>query len=380
MRVPRLPSWLLLAACGAGGAYGCRVERELDPGDRVHPVGYADHESDVFHGHELERFGYAMEECRECHGDDYHGGRVGVSCTDAGCHTDGVEACDTCHAAIPTTGAHDAHLEQGLSCWDCHDEVKDARTPAHPSGEIEVVLSGLAAAGGREPRFELEAFTCNDVYCHGGREIGWDDGGPLDCTSCHEAPPGSHARFATSDGGCEGCHAGAATHLDGQFDLAELTCSTCHGEGPLGAPPAGLVTDPDGPGVGAHARHLDPTLLDRVGKVASCRDCHEVPELVADEGHLDAQAPADVVLRNGESYDPVARTCTVGCHWDLEPGPAWGDTSGAPRDCDGCHAMPPVMTRAGGPHPPSPGGATSCLGCHPIDPAIHVNGTVDFQW
>ena len=62
-----------------------------------------------------------------------------------------------------------------------------------------------------------------------------------------------------------------------------------------GAPPNGLMGATSGGAVGAHARHLDPTLLDRVGQVALCTDCHDVPETLDAPGHLDAEAPADPI-------------------------------------------------------------------------------------
>jgi hypothetical protein len=70
----------------------------------------------------------------------------------------------------------------------------------------------------------------------------------------------------------------------------------------------------------------------------------------------------------------------VGCHWDRSPGPAWDDTSGAPRACDACHGFPTVTTRDGGPHPPASPDLATCLGCHTFDPSTHVDGQVDFAW
>lgn len=369
-------TFVLVASCIGGAAYGCRIERDRDDGDTLHPPGFADPSSAEFHGVYLAARGYPLEDCRACHGDDYHGGTVQSSCATAGCHEEGVESCGTCHEVSPTTGAHAAHA---LDCSECHEVPLDARSPSHPSGAVELSFGDLASAFQHEPRFDPTKRTCSDLYCHGGAEISWDDPGPLACSSCHGAPPESHARFASGEDDCEACHAGGA-HVDARLDVAALACNACHGKGPLGAPPAGLLLDPAGPGVGAHARHLDPSLPNRIGAVAACRDCHVVPKTIGAAGHLDGAAPADVGLAGGGSYDPAQRSCTSACHFDVDPGPVWTDTSGAARACDACHGMPPEKTRTGTTHPPVPGGAAACGSCHPFDPSTHVDGVVDFTW
>jgi hypothetical protein len=166
--------------------------------------------------------------------------------------------------------------------------------------------------------------------------------------------------------------------VDGALDALPLACDACHGKGPLGAPPAGLngAVDPGDPGLGAHRRHLDPTLDDRIGAIAACADCHAVPASVDDPGHLDGAAPADVALAFGGLYDPAAGTCTAWCHWDRDPGPRWADASGDERACDACHGFPPLTTRRGTAHPSAPD-FQACLSCHTYEPARHVDGIVD---
>jgi predicted CxxxxCH...CXXCH cytochrome family protein len=362
----------LWAASVVAAVQGCRSERERAPGDGVHPAGFAVEESADFHGTHLRDLGYPLASCRDCHGDDYLGGRVGSSCVSSNCHGEGVESCDTCHDAQPESGAHAAH---GQDCASCHPVRVDARSEGHPGGEVEIAFGELARANGAAPT-HVEG-SCAGVYCHGERTQSWE-GEPLDCGGCHENPPPSHARFAGPDQGCDACHGTEATHLDGRFDQRELACDACHGAGPLGAPPRGLDGTTAGGAVGAHRRHLDPTLLDRIGRVARCQDCHVVPSSTTADGHLDPSAPADVQLRTGDAYDPALRSCTSDCHWDRAPGPVWDDASGAARACDGCHGMPPEKTRIGGPHPPS--SPSLCGDCHPFDPLAHVDGKVDFTW
>ena len=369
---------LLALALTAAAIHGCRIEREVGAGDSVHPAGFEDPEAPAFHGDYLREWGYPLAGCRECHGEDYRGGAVEVTCASSSCHAEGVDACDTCHAAQPETGSHFAHGAVGVACWTCHPERTDARTAAHPGGQVELQFSDLATAHGSFPRFDSTTKSCTSTYCHGSGTPSWGDPGPLDCDACHEAIPGTHARYATIASDCTSCHVADGAHINGTIDVNDLGCDGCHGKGPLGAPPAGLL-GMNGPAVGAHARHLDGSIADRMSKPARCQSCHVVPETIDAPGHLDLAAPADVRLGADETYDPTTLTCTVGCHWDRDPGPRWDDDSGAARSCTACHAMPPPKTRDGGPHPPSEPTLATCLGCHTFDASTHVDGQVDFQ-
>ena len=131
-----------------------------------------------------------------------------------------------------------------------------------------------------------------------------------------------------------------------------------------------------------HARHLDETLLDRIGRPLECAQCHDVPDSMLASGHMDAAAPADVWLFGG-AYAPETASCLVGCHWDKDPGPVWNDTSGAPRQCDACHGFPPAKTREGVPHPQVEeqeleAKIDKCRTCHQFEPATHVDGHMEF--
>lgn len=370
------PRILLVVALALAAVQGCRWERDLEAGDEVHPAGFDDVAGEAFHGSYLKRTGYALGACRECHGADYRGGAVGIGCSSAGCHEAGVEACGTCHEASPTTESHAAH--EG-PCSTCHPPRADARSAAHPGGHVEIAFSGVATVNAH-PSFDPETRTCSTTHCHGTGEPTWGAPGPLACSGCHGAPPTSHARYAGAETDCASCHAGGSHHVDGSLDVLVSGCDACHGKGPLGAPPAGLFGAVDSSAVGAHARHLDPTLADRIGKTARCDDCHVVPDELDAPGHIDASAPADVSLRAGETYTPMTRACTVGCHWDRSPGPRWDDVSGAARACDACHAMPPAQTRQGTPHPPAEPTLEACTSCHAFDASTHVDGEVDFTW
>lgn len=372
---PRLRASLGLALGVAVAAFAaCTVERERDPGDTIHPAGFAVEGSPDFHATWLVEHDLPLDECRTCHGDDYHGGPTGESCVTSSCHKQGVESCTTCHGSPPHKDAHPGHPQ---ACTTCHPSHESAREPTHPDGRIQVQFTGLAVEGGSKPQFHADSRTCTDVYCHGGREVEWSADNPQTCTSCHEDPPPSHAQFADANSICAGCH-GNDGHRNGTIDLLPLACNTCHGHGPLGVPAPAVDGTMSGGAVGAHERHLSTAFPDRIGKIAACSDCHDVPASMEDAGHIDTSAPSDVVLFDG-SYDASTRSCTTGCHWDRDPGPQWNDDSGAARACDSCHAMPPATTRVGGPHPPAPPDPQVCFSCHAFDPSTHVDGKVDFQ-
>ena len=376
----------LFTALGLMVAAGCVNERGRGDGGGVHPRGFADPESDDFHGRTLALDGYNLGRCKACHGTDYAGGPVDRSCLK--CHEEGPEACGTCHGdllsdPLPETGAHAVHQR---FCEMCHQVPTQVGEPEHIDGDgvVEVRFEGLAVADGAEPVFDPDERTCSGVYCHRGRTMSWD-GDSLDCSGCHEAPPDSHAPFArvVEEPVCGPCHVDPAgeTHVNGTLDLVEdQPCTLCHGgEGVLGAPPPALdgAVDADDPQVGAHLRHLDGTLEDRIGATAECGDCHPVPEAMLSDGHLDADGQADVVLRDEGTYE--AGQCTVSCHWDNDPGPTWTDTSGDARACGACHDMPPAETREGGrSHPEVESTPEACAECHQRPIEEHVNGEVDF--
>ncbi|MBK8254783.1 MAG: hypothetical protein IPK82_19250 [Polyangiaceae bacterium] len=377
-----VPLWLLAAF---GGAYACTVEREIDYEGGVHPPGFAVKDNAEFHGAYLKSITYKMGTCRGCHGDDYSGGAVGFSCNQSGCHENGVEWCGTCHNGKappqPETGAHNIHT---FGCQNCHTVPQNAREYAHPNGVVGVAMVGLAEHLGNTPQWDPNTQTCKTTYCHGSQSPEWEmPQGPLPCNTCNASPPDSHKRFPISDPpeGCEPCHGKHEdpTHLNGQIDVFEPSCTQCHGSLPDGAPPPALdgSMSPSSRGVGAHTRHLDSALPDRMGQAVECVECHDVPAEMRANGHMDLAAPADVRFIDGE-YNIVNGSCVVSCHWNKDPGPLWTDTSGAPRACDGCHDYPPLLTREGTPHPAVEASAETCQLCHQFSPSTHVDGHVDF--
>ncbi|APR75401.1 Cytochrome c family protein [Minicystis rosea] len=294
--------------------------------------------------------------------------------------------CGTCHGdgsgPRPTSGAHAEHAR---FCVECHRVPEDVVAPGHLDGVIEIAFSGLATASGASPSWDATTKTCAGTHCHAGSTPTWQKpSGAATCATCHGAPPASHQRWirVAEPASCGACHPVPPDprHLDGTITVAStIACDACHGHGPAGAPPVALdgSSDPTTRGAGAHRRHLDETLGDRIGRVVPCARCHPIPASVTAPGHLDTSAPADVIFAGGGTYDPAAGSCVVGCHWDRDPGPAWTDASGAARACDACHGFPPVLMRDGTPHTTSAPALTACVACHVYTSTTHVDGHVD---
>jgi predicted CxxxxCH...CXXCH cytochrome family protein len=172
---------------------------------------------------------------------------------------------------------------------------------------------------------------------------------------------------------------------DGQNVVAlagTATCSACH-SGPGDPPPfhaPGGLTNPNQLPVGAHTPHLNGGLTSNI----TCADCHIVPSVVNQPGHLDAAPPSDIVFgtlarTGGANPQYVATGCAATyCHGNF-PG---GNTSNAPKwlggiaagACGTCHGLPPAT----GQHVFHVGIGIGCEQCHgPLARATHVNGVVN---
>ncbi|HBQ16867.1 MAG TPA: hypothetical protein DEF51_38960 [Myxococcales bacterium] len=377
----------------------------------VHPVGWTDPRSAVFHGAELRREGWTrmlddrtIGACSSCHEARPDRGPAAPGATPcASCHRDeGAErACSTCHGQpgrpfpprdpcfhpAETGGAHSSHFEAGVSCAVCHGErrVEELGSSSHGDGEVQVALdASVAGPGARwDPGTRTCALTCHDRGGAGEVAPSWEQDLELDCASCHLSPPELH--YA---GGCDDCHAesnadGTALvpgplHANGRVDLGDGSggCGACHGRG-----------DDPWPRSGAHPAHRAPDLSAPV----ACAECHAVPTAVDDAGHLDQTRAAEVVfgpVASARGTEPAAaggRCADVACHGaGLAGGTAVTPTregGAALGECGACHGLPPPA-----PHPVSGTcGATLCHGglaapgpgLTAAGRAVHVNGDVD---
>lgn len=341
----------------------CASERELpdaSPASGVHPSGFLDEASDNFHAKELARRGYDLALCATCHGDDFAGGAAKVSCRT--CHADGPDACVTCHRDGPTTGLHPLHRAAGQTCsechvvparWDAEGHVRRGGAADPPPAEVTfgaLANTTLAPADRRGPASYADG-TCENVYCHGdalhagggaSTTPRWDATPIGGCTSCHGAPPPSHAQAE-----CATCHK-AAPHLDGALEVG-TDCNGCHRSSPVFANLAGSTLTGELT-VGAHQAHL--TGGARLRAPLACSDCHRVPASVGDPGHLDSALPAELLASTG--WNRTTATCTTSCHGVAAP--IWNADDQA--YCGSCHGIPPSS------HAPTLT-LRDCATCHP---------------
>jgi len=273
---------LALALVVASGCSDKRIPTTLPP---AHPAEWQVPASADFHGKVVVQRGPAS--CQVCHGVDYTGGKVGVSCVE--CHLQSSGVCLSCHggadnasAAPPlglrgetddttrAVGAHTTHLEgdqisDGVPCASCHivpaflfDSLHlDIASGPTPDSIAEIVWGDIAPAPGAA--WNRGAARCTNTYCHGnfsGGETGnapvWTGGASeADCGSCHDvgADPAAllwkhefHLTFAGLF--CADCHASVVDtelvitaldlHVNGVADTLTrdpAICALCHGQG-----------------------------------------------------------------------------------------------------------------------------------------------------
>lgn len=230
----------------------------------THKDGNIDPQSPDFHGNIIRLNNWNMNDCVQCHGGDYTGGLVSVTCFT--CHTEptGPEACNTCHGdfdniniiappqdtnnntdtEIAGVGAHQVHMYDNdlgstIECTTCHivpDEFEDVgHIDTTPGAEIN--FNNLAVHNiASNPNYNSGSATCSNTYCHGNFEylkdnapdnhkfayedgadrmvgnnqsVVWNDvgGSQAECGSCHGLPPIGHRQDYTRTS-CGTCHSG----------------------------------------------------------------------------------------------------------------------------------------------------------------------------
>ena len=297
-------------------------------------------------------------------------------------------------------GAHDLHLKAGntFACTECH--VVPTST-AHANGTAEVAFGTLAGTGAASPAWN--GATCSNVYCHGSFTGGntayapsWTSPVAASCGTCHGVPP---AAPHTQNTDCSACHTGytsttvnASLHVNGVVNVSVTGCTGCHGDATRvatalnpdlpAAPPKDTTGDSatTSAGVGAHQAHLTAGSL---RNAMACTECHATPgQGTHPNGTIDL-AWGSLASSGGAtpSFNATSLTCANYCHGATlggasHPTPVW--TGGVVEvTCGSCHGNPPPS-----PHPVVAATA-SCGDCHPgstrtsVDPATHVNGTVN---
>lgn len=330
------------------------------------------------------------------------------SCSSVYCHSDGKTTptyvasvswggsatnCTSCHGGADgaTGGAgtalSDNHaLHTGVTysygCTDCHNSVASSNSTISDKGlhvNMQKNINFASSRGGAGASYTPGTGTCSTTYCHGTTSPVWGTSTTnATCTKCHGNPtaPGSYVLSKAAPG------------ADG---IGKDTA------GQTGSVNSNVSTDAQ---VGAHDTHL--RALNGYGRPAECADCHQVPTVVGDAGHIDSGLPAEltwssIVTKNGvlsPAYDSGTGQCTnTYCHGNSMPkgstggtnkSPVWTDgtyLSGTPSlsgDCSKCHASPPATVS------PHTGGETlsQCSQCHSHfntdgtlnNAALHIDG------
>jgi predicted CxxxxCH...CXXCH cytochrome family protein len=306
---------------------GCSDPAGGDLGPSPHPEGFANPQSPHFHGDEFITAGFRIPTC-------------------AGCHL------------------RTENSQEIWDCWTCHAEYP----------HTEAINDLQNGHGGFVRSIQYQVWECAD--CHGADYAGGvaDSLGQAErtCVECHEATPEA----------CNTCH--------GRFQADPADTAAW-------APPPDLLglTDLSLASVGAHTHHVNPEILNtpHIGGPYSCAECHVLPDSVMEPGHVnDGSAVSEIVwgpIATDSNADPSwnrdESTCSgVYCHGNFDLGhpdntPSWVNPDGSQLPCGVCHGMPPEEN-----HPDD----DDCVECHGtvvnagfdiINPALHVNGRVNFN-
>ena len=243
----------------------------------------------------------------------------------------------------------------------CSDLRQDAAAPTGPASPVHP--EGWVFPAGKE------AFHGQQI-----RQMGWD---LSSCKSCH----GADYAGGIVETSCLTCHS----------DTPE-DCNVCHG-GRGNAPPQDLSGNVATrfAGVGAHQSHLRTEAIAEV----SCSECHQVPQVYAAAGHIDADgraevtwgtvatAGADVPTFDQETLSCASTYCHSGGRFGVGSAVVWNDVGSGQAACGTCHSLPPAEDTG---HP-SVAEGTLCSTCHSsvvdddlnvIDKTLHINGRTNF--
>lgn len=241
----------------------------------IHPVGWTDINSSIFHGKFIKNNHYDLSSCASCHGNDFKGGISGKSCYTCHQGTNGPLSCNTCHGDStgiappvdlsgntspdsPGVGAHRVHLNgssiaSGVGCSSCHVVPQKAGPGIHPFGLPAIVsFSGLSNTVTNTPSsehydsskptispvpfFNSQTLTCSNTYCHGKFKNGnnyspkWTGGqSEAACGTCHGIPPNTSVHQGQTIQTCFRCHyptikdangsMDSSTHVNGKLNL-----------------------------------------------------------------------------------------------------------------------------------------------------------------
>ena len=229
-------------------------------GIAVHKEGVKNPSSPEFHGKFIANMEWNLQNCSQCHGENYSGGVQSPTCLSCHNQPEGPEACNTCHGDFgdPTkiappkdlngntlttfkgVGAHVNHLYNNVlgsevKCETCHTVPQALTSVGHIDGSLsaEVNLKGLAILNvASNANYNYTNTTCANTYCHGNFEF---DKNSADITR----------QFVYSASKIEGNNRSVIWN---KVDDSEAACGTCHGLPPVG--------------------HID------YGGLSTCANCH----------------------------------------------------------------------------------------------------------
>jgi len=257
-------SYSILLFLGALIFFGCAEPRHDITGPPevlVHGEGAITKASDNFHGQWLRKRNWDLAVCAECHGSNYAGGTVNVSCLK--CHTEdnGPEACNTCHGdfsdltniappqgtnnetstTAAAVGAHQVHLygitiSENVACSECHSVPAQFASAGHidETARAEVIFGEYENYNDSvgTPKYNFENNTCENSYCHGNFKFDVPSGVPIygnNFAPKWNVVDGSQAKCGTCHGEIDADGA-LVTPLPnghpGEFTLTQ--CWNCH--------------------------------------------------------------------------------------------------------------------------------------------------------
>ncbi len=264
--------------------------------------------------------------------------------------------CAQCHLSTGlTTGAHPVHItDLGGSltaCNSCHRNFNGiAGTAAFlhatsVAASITLQMSPGTYAGGRTasnylPSRAISATgTCSATNCHGSGAPAWN--------------------------------ATTGTPVNG-FPYSTVQCTKCHGSAaaPFYSTAIPKVSATSDPKVGAHAAHL--TGSSNISNPIACTECHIVPALVGDAGHMNGSTiisfTGPIATANGTL--PTASTTTCGTTWCHG-----GNTTSLPQNIPARTSPTWSTPFVTGTSSLGTGGSTGsgyCANCHGYPPSSHA--------
>ena len=340
-------------------------------------------------------------------------------------------------------GAHKAHLVNttlkpsgAVTCNQCHtvptDDVHSDGAGNATGARAGITWGTLAngtVSGGANTNPAFASGTCSNTYCHGGKWVGnatyvgtraaplWTDTAAVAtaCNSCHLSPPTSVAHSSvTSTKNCGDCHTGysctsgnlaactvAATHLNGTYEPANVSCTTCHGTAgrptvALGvvdaledaAPPLDAQGQTGTNHVGPHAAHTNPTSATQIAKPILCAECHGTAVNTYTSSHYNGTINVTFANATGANLRlyPAGQapgnpwSCNTYCHDNAATNGSGGSVAGwtwnttTVATCASCHGSPPT-----GPAHVSVGTAQPATACNPChNTTVNASGAIIF--